>query len=102
MSWNLTEKEKKKLIQYMWDTGFIVDSTPLMDLKTDEERFERIRKYVKQGYRIMIMFNQPEIINIKGESISSELYDELLEIYKWLTTTSDKSNSAKAEEHNKN
>ena len=86
MSWDLTKEQKKKLIQYMWDVGFIVDSTPLMNLKTDEERFEKIRKYVKQGYRIMIMFNQPEVVNIEGESISSELYDELLEAYKWLTS----------------
>lgn len=100
MSWNLTQKEKKKLIDYMWEVGFIVDSTPLMELKTDEDRFERIREYVKQGYRIMIMLNQPEVVNIKGESISSELYDELLEAYNWLTSTSDKSDSAKAEEHN--
>lgn len=101
MLWDLTGEEKKKLIQYMWDVGFIFDSTPLMNLKTDEERFERIKEYVKQGYRIMIVLNQPEVVNVKGESISSELYDELLEAYKWLTSTSDKSDSAKAEEHNK-
>lgn len=84
MSWDLTEKEKKKLIDYMWEIGFIVDSAPLMELKTDEDRFERIREYVKQGYRIMIMLNQPEVVNIKGESISSKLYDELLEVYNWV------------------
>ena len=51
MSWNLTEEEKKKLIQYMWDVGFIVDSTPLMDLKTDEERFKAYGKhYLQRNY----------------------------------------------------
>ena len=84
MRWDLTEKERKDLIKYMWDVGFIFQVKPFMELKTDEERHERIKSLVNDGYRIQLWGARFDIINIKGVCISEGIIKELTESYNYL------------------
>ena len=90
MRWDLTEKERKDLIKYMWDVGFIFQVKPFMELKTDEERHERIKSLVNDGYRIQLWGKEYDVVNIRGIAISNELDKELKRIYNWLTSTTPK------------
>jgi len=73
----LTEKERKELYQYAIRIGFIKTDI-------DEDKYQRINHLISEGYRIMVTENHIDVINIKGNIISKELEDELLELVTWL------------------
>lgn len=80
----LTEKQRKELIKYMWKTGFLFQSKHFLELKTEEERLERIRSLISDGYRIQLWGKDFDIVNINGRCISQEIIKELTEVYKYL------------------
>ena len=86
---DLSEKERKYLIQFMVGIGFIIQEKPFMQLKTSEERYNRIKSLMAEGYRIQLWGKDYDVVNIKGKTISHELYEELKEVYRWLTSTTD-------------
>lgn len=80
----LTDKQKQELIEHMWDIGFLVQEKHFFDLKTDKERFGRIKSLVNEGYRIQLFGDSFDVINIKGITISQEIVDELTDVYNYL------------------
>lgn len=81
----LTRKDKLKLIDFMWEIGFIINETPILELKTNKEKCERIKTLVNQGFRVQVFRKDKTVINIKGELVTSELEKEVLEAYDYLT-----------------
>ena len=81
-------KEKKELIEEMWKSGFLIQSKSFLELKTEKERFERLRSLINDGYRIQLWGDEFDIINIKGICISQGLIDELTEAYNYLRSHS--------------
>ena len=84
MNEELTNEQKQELIKYMWDVGFLIQSKSFFELNTEEERIERIRFLINDGYRVQLWGDTFSIINIKGVCIPQELIDELTNIYNYL------------------
>ena len=93
----LTEKQRKELVKHLWDTGFLIQSKPFLKLKTEEERYERVKSLINDGYRIQLWGKKFDIINIQGRCISQGLIDELTEVYNYLKPVTKKQEEDKEE-----
>lgn len=77
---SLTLKQRIRLINYCYKIGFIIDLTPYNQLN-DNLKIKRIKKLINDGYRITIVNNKPEYINIKGEVLNQEVLIDLQCMY---------------------
>ena len=79
------EFDNVKFLNVCWKSGLLVQSKVFMKLKTDKERYQRLRTLVNEGYRIILYGGKNiDIINIKGLTISREIEKELREAFNYL------------------
>jgi len=81
---SLNEKDRRALYDYSVKIGFIIQEKDFCELKTKEERLQRIKHLMNLGYRIQLWGKEFCVINIQGRTISPEIEKELKEAYAWL------------------
>ena len=81
----MIEKDRQALYDYAVKIGFIVQVKDFCELKTNDEKFQRIKTLMSHGYRIQLYGKEFDVINIKGNIVSDEIEKELKEAYIWLS-----------------
>ncbi len=82
----MEEKERRKLIKYCKEIGFLVQMEPFMKLRTEKQRYERLETLASSGYRIELRGDMVKIVNIFG-LVTDDIREELMDAYKYLLKT---------------
>jgi hypothetical protein len=77
----LNDEEKKRLIEYCIDIGFIIQEKSYFELNNEKEKTERIATLINKGYRLMKFGDKMDVINLNGRVIGKEIRDEIIKIY---------------------